>query len=140
MGPPAAAFRRTPCGAAILAGVVACGLWAGPAFAQEPMRLNGTILQGTIADVQSDCSAGAANAVFEIIDAGGVSTFPYFGTFTEKGDRVVDTTPRTSGSAGSLPAADVPVLDAGSVCEEELENYRDAPVPRSSSNPYDTGR
>jgi hypothetical protein len=54
--------------------------------------------------------------------------------------RVDSTTPRRNGSSGSLPAAEVQVLDAGTTCEEELENYRDAPVPRSSSEPYDTGR
>lgn len=54
--------------------------------------------------------------------------------------RVLATRRRTDGSSGSLPAVDVQVADAGSVCAGELALYAGAPVPRSSSEPYDTGR
>jgi hypothetical protein len=32
------------------------------------------------------------------------------------------------------------MLDAGTVCEQELRLFTDAPEPESSSEPYDTGR
>lgn len=53
--------------------------------------------------------------------------------------KVLSSSPRTNGSSGSLPAVRVEVEDAGMACDEQLTNY-EAPEPRSSSEPFDTGR
>ena len=54
--------------------------------------------------------------------------------------RVVSSTPLVDHSSGSLPQVEVEVLDAGTVCEDELRLFTDAPEPESSSLPFDTGR
>jgi CSLREA domain-containing protein len=54
--------------------------------------------------------------------------------------RVLSSSPLLDHSTGSLPQVEVEVLDAGTVCEQELQLFSDAPEPRSSSEPYDTGR
>ena len=54
--------------------------------------------------------------------------------------RVVSSSPLLDHSTGSLPQVEVEVLDAGTVCEQELRLFLDAPEPESSSEPYDTGR
>jgi CSLREA domain-containing protein len=54
--------------------------------------------------------------------------------------RVLSSSPLFDHSSGSLPQVQVEVLDAGTVCEQELRLFTDAPEPESSSEPYDTGR
>ena len=54
--------------------------------------------------------------------------------------RVLSSSPLFDHSSGSLPQVEVEVLDAGTVCEQELRLFTDAPEPESSSRPYDTGR
>jgi hypothetical protein len=54
--------------------------------------------------------------------------------------RVLSSTPLFDHSTGSLTQVEVEVLDAGTVCEQELQLFLDAPEPDSSSEPYDTGR
>jgi CSLREA domain-containing protein len=54
--------------------------------------------------------------------------------------RVLSSTPLFGHSSGSLPAVEVEVLDAGTVCEDELRLLTEAPEPESSSLPFDTGR
>jgi hypothetical protein len=54
--------------------------------------------------------------------------------------RVLSSTPLFGHSTGSLPQLEVEVLDAGTVCEQELRLFTDAPEPESSSRPYDTGK
>jgi CSLREA domain-containing protein len=54
--------------------------------------------------------------------------------------RVLSSTPLFDQSSGSLPEVEVEVLDAGTVCEQELRLITEAPEPESSSEPYDTGR
>jgi uncharacterized repeat protein (TIGR01451 family) len=48
-------------------------------------------------------------------------------------------TPLTGFSSSSLPQVEVEILDAEEVCERPLELFADAPEPRSSSEPSDTG-
>jgi hypothetical protein len=54
--------------------------------------------------------------------------------------RVLSSDPLVGHSSGALPRVEVEVLDAGTVCEDELRLFTDAPEPQSSSEPYDTGR
>jgi CSLREA domain-containing protein len=54
--------------------------------------------------------------------------------------RVLSSTPLLGHSSGSLPEVEVEVLDAGTACEQDLQLFADAPEPKSSSVPYDTGR
>jgi CSLREA domain-containing protein len=54
--------------------------------------------------------------------------------------RVLRSTPLVGHSSGALPQVEVDVLDAGTVCEDELRLFTDAPEPQSSSLPFDTGR
>jgi hypothetical protein len=49
-------------------------------------------------------------------------------------------TPLTGHSSSALPKVGVEILDAESVCEDRLELFTNAPEPRSSSEPWDTGR
>jgi hypothetical protein len=43
-------------------------------------------------------------------------------------------------SSGSLPKVEVAILDADEVCGGSLALFTAAPVPCTSSEPYDTGR
>ena len=54
--------------------------------------------------------------------------------------RVLSSTPLLDNSSGALPRVEVEVLDAGTVCEDELRLFTGAPEPESSSLPFDTGR
>jgi CSLREA domain-containing protein len=54
--------------------------------------------------------------------------------------RMLSSTPVLGHSSGALPSVEVEVLDAGTVCEDELRLFTDAPEPESSSLPFDTGR
>jgi hypothetical protein len=54
--------------------------------------------------------------------------------------RVLSSTPLVGHSSGTLPQVEVEVLDAGTVCEDELRLFTHAPEPQSSSLPFDTGR
>jgi hypothetical protein len=53
---------------------------------------------------------------------------------------VLSSSPLLDHSTGSLAAVEVEVLDAGTVCEQELRLFVEAPEPASSSEPFDTGR
>jgi len=52
--------------------------------------------------------------------------------------RVTDIRERTDGSTGSLPRLTVEILDTGEVGGWPLALFANAPVPESSSEPYDT--
>jgi hypothetical protein len=53
--------------------------------------------------------------------------------------KVTSARPLASASSGTLPPVEVEVLDAGKLCEEDLQLFADAPEPTSSSQPADTG-
>ncbi len=50
---------------------------------------------------------------------------------------VLSVTQRTNGSSSSLPEVEIKILDAETVCEGPLSLFTDAPVPTSSSEPFD---
>lgn len=51
--------------------------------------------------------------------------------------RVIDVRERRDGSTGSLPTVTVEILDSDNVQQGRLYLFANAPVPRSSSEPYD---
>ena len=53
--------------------------------------------------------------------------------------KVLSVTPLTGESSSSLPEVEVEILDADEICEGDLGLFVDAPVPDSSSEPFDTG-
>lgn len=52
--------------------------------------------------------------------------------------RVVDVRERVDGSTGSLPRVTVEIVDATTIDRSDLYLFSNAPVPESSSEPYDT--
>ncbi len=54
--------------------------------------------------------------------------------------KVLSVTPLTSESSSSLPEVEIEILDANEICEGVLSLFVDAPMPISSSEPFDTGQ